>query len=364
MPVMTDALDQARFLGQYTRKYHAGAFAHPTAHELATSTTLDVRDEKFGSYRAIVVSKVLSRESQRLDFTGHRFTLPAGARVATHVAHTPYWLPDLAGYDYVRAYAEDKQLSEALRAMGFGVYASTVTSAAEIINTWSANGTHYRYPHYDAATVLDMGHLLDDGVLLAMGDEIRSVQGWDDDFPYYSDGGWHAVCLKGFWPTEPGKGVKPTEMPKSWKIKHPDDLARTAQWTTLAAGLPLTTEVASSIPWITNTERIRLLRMRAGSKLGRHTDITDRDGGTRDGQITRFHIPLITHPGVGMITWELDGRRVEQHLYAGRVYYLDARKPHAVTNNSPIDRVHLVIDVVTDEAVRDMISARYDQNAA
>ena len=127
----------------------------------------------------------------------------------------------------------------------------------------------------------------------------------------------------------------------------------------LSRELPLLTRWVRSIDSWRDTERVRLLKMNAGSALGRHTDITDRFGGTRDGQITRFHIPLITDPAVVMHTWDFDGRRRTHHLAAGHCYYLDARKPHAVENNSDVNRVHLVVDVVTDATVRDQIATAF-----
>jgi hypothetical protein len=95
-------------------------------------------------------------------------------------------------------------------------------------------------------------------------------------------------------------------------------------------------------------ERVRILRMAGrdgkGGRLGRHTDVTDKASGVRDGLITRLHIPLVTHPAIVMSAWGLSGRRSDVHLPAWTLWYLDARKPHAVTNPTGTDRLHLVID--------------------
>lgn len=349
------ARDQARFLGAYTRRYNAGAFAHPTAGELNRHPEM-VRDSRAGRERAVVVHKTLTRDTQRTDFTGYPIVQEAGKTVATHVARTPGFMPDLHRFDYVQAYAEDRELCATLAAMGFGVLGSRVTSAAEIIHVWSADGRTMRYRPQDAATVARVGKIGDPTLLRGMIFEMRRVTGWDDDFPYYSDGGWSAVCIKGFWPDQPGKGVKPTEMPRQWKDSHPTDMKRTARWTTLAQKMPATREFLAGIPQFANTERIRLLKMTAGSALGRHTDITDREGGTRDGMVTRFHIPLVTQPEVLLHTWDLDGLKRDHHLAEGQIHYLDARKPHAVTHAGDEDRVHLVVDVINDQSTRDWIT--------
>lgn len=352
-----DAAAVARLLGSYTKAHNAGGFAHPLASELLKHPER-VHWERVGSEQAVVVASQLRRASHRIDFTGAEFVIPQGSVVATHVARTPNLMPDLSSYDYVFAYATDPEMSMTLKALGKAVVASRVSSAAEVINVWGPLAQAVRYPDCDAATVVDLGLIAPDG-LDQMRGEITTVTGWDDDFPYYSDGGWSAVCLKGFWPDQPGRGVKPSEMPRSWKAKHRGDLARRAEWTVLSAELPKLTEFVQSVPWWRRTERVRLLKMNAGSSLGRHTDITDRNGGTRDGQIVRFHVPVVTDPAVRMDVWELDGRRVSHHLAAGRCYYLDARKPHAVHNGSSVNRVHLVVDVVADADVRQCITEGY-----
>lgn len=38
--------------------------------------------------------------------------------------------------------------------------------------------------------------------------------------------------------------------------------------------------------------------------------------------------------------------RHKMHFKTGALYYLDIRKPHRVSNRSPLERIHLVIDAV------------------
>lgn len=348
-----------RFMEQYAKQYNAGAFATPTRKEIEADPGR-INDRTTEAGRIVIArTRVERKGARRVDFTGTAYDLPVGASVATHVARSPGALCSFMAYDYVMAYAEDRELSDHLRAEGREITASRITAAAEIINVWGPNGTGRRYADHDLATVTRVPiDIFDLGLQERLTAEVGRVKGWDDDFPYYSDGSWSAVCLKGFWPDEPGRGVKPSEMPKSWKAEHVADLGRTAQWTVLTEQLPALTKLVRGLPYFGKMERVRLLRMTAGGALGRHTDITDRFGGTRDGQITRFHIPLITTPETKLITWDLDGVRREQHLEAWGCYYLDARKPHAVVNG-PADRVHLVIDAVTNDSVRELIRLAY-----
>jgi hypothetical protein len=171
-----------------------------------------------------------------------------------------------------------------------------------------------------------------------------------------SDGSWSAVSLRGFRRDDPTWGIKPSEMPRTWKADNPEALTYPCEWTVLADECPTMREVVESVSWWNGLERVRLLQMAGrggkGGTLSRHTDITDREGGTRDGQIVRFHIPLVTHPDIKMHSWDLDGIHRATHLPPWSMWYLDARKPHAVTNPTGVDRVHLVVDVVADPDVR------------
>lgn len=57
----------------------------------------------------------------------------------------------------------------------------------------------------------------------------------------------------------------------------------------------------------------------------------------------RFHVPLVTHPGVTM-RWPLED--VEVHLEAGYLYEVRFDVLHEVINLAPVDRVHAVVNVL------------------
>jgi hypothetical protein len=149
-------------------------------------------------------------------------------------------------------------------------------------------------------------------------------------------------------------------MSKAWKAEHPGAESMRCDWTVLAERCPTIVTMVKSLFAGQQLERVRLLHMAGrGGKIGRlsrHTDVTDKAAGVADGKITRFHIPLITDPSITMSAWNLQGHRQDVHLPAGSVWYLDARKPHAVTNPSGTDRIHLVVDVVSNATVRDLIA--------
>lgn len=355
-----DPRDTARFLQAYSKRFGAGAFATPTAKELAGRPG-DVIDLRAGDDRTVIVTKTITRDSARTDWLGRRYLVPSGSRIATHTARTPAGpVPDLDRFDLVYTYPEDRPLTAALEAQGREVRAHKISAASEVIAAWGRSGEAYTLPNRDRATCGEVPGptVMDQEAIRA---EVAAITGWDDDYPFYSDGSWGAVSLRGFWPEDPTRGVKPAEMSKAWKAEHLADLDRSCDWTTLAARCPATVAAVESIPWITGMERVRLLRMAGrdgkGGKLARHTDITDRNSGTEPGQIVRFHLPLVTDPAIKMTVWELDGTTRSIHLSPWRLWYLDARKPHAVANPTGVDRIHLVVDAVVTEQVAATIAA-------
>ena len=72
--------------------------------------------------------------------------------------------------------------------------------------------------------------------------------------------------------------------------------------------------------------------------------------GWADGEI-RVHVAVVTSPDVEFF---LDGRRVE--LAAGEPWYLDLNLPHRVANRSAVNRIHLVIDCIVDDWLRELMA--------
>lgn len=357
---MTPA-EAAALAGRYAKPYAAGAFAFPTRKELEA----DPSQLRWWNNDFVAVAKTLNRDSVRRDFTGDTFKLVGGSTVYTHVARiVGSRVPLVADEaDYVTAYLDDVELVAGLRTQGYGLMAATVSASSELKGIFHLEADH-QYPDHDLATVtpvLDMAEGWEQ--FQEMVEEVQGLTGFRDDWPLYSDGSWGALCLKGYYPEDPGRDMKPLEMNRKWQAEHPEELGRTCEWTTLAADCPAIMEWITSVPWWRDMERVRLLQMSGrngkGGSLGRHTDIGDKQFGTDDGKIVRFHLPLVTDPAIQLHSWDLTGRKTSTHLQAGQVYYLDARKPHAVTNPTGVDRVHLVVDVVSSPEVRDAIGTSY-----
>lgn len=95
-------------------------------------------------------------------------------------------------------------------------------------------------------------------------------------------------------------------------------------------------------------QAVRLLKLDAGSFIKEHHDA---ELNFESGEI-RLHIPVSTHPDVEFL---LDRERLT--LQEGECWYMNFNLLHAINNNSPVNRVHLVIDAVVNEWVKALFNS-------
>ncbi|WP_426730850.1 aspartyl/asparaginyl beta-hydroxylase domain-containing protein [Myxococcus faecalis] len=91
----------------------------------------------------------------------------------------------------------------------------------------------------------------------------------------------------------------------------------------------------------------RLLKLAARANIREHTDY---NLAFEDGEV-RIHVPIVTHPEVRFV---LSGQRVD--MRPGECWYLNFNLPHRVDNSGDTDRVHLVLDCVVDDWLRDVFA--------
>jgi len=346
---MIEPAAAARVFAQYGKKYQAGLYGSPIGKELAEAQRHGCLHEHDGTLVLQILPKL---KHSFTDFTGRRINVPGDVAVARYIATPDNGpIPSLRQYYFAYAYMEDKRLVSALKAQGFNLAAVKITAASEIIGFWW-QGAAQTYRNWDLATMTEIPIDIPGQLRNAIKAEIKAISGWRDDDPYYHKGEWSHVSLRGYKPDDPHWGVKPSEMSRNWWTEHPEAKAfKKPDWTVLAPKCPALMKLINSVKWWHAFDRIRLLRLTTG-QLKRHTDITDREAGTRDGQISRFHLPIQSHETVTTTGWDLQGDPATAHWHEWRLYYLDQRKPHAVANPSEQERIHLVVDVVTDESVR------------
>ena len=92
---------------------------------------------------------------------------------------------------------------------------------------------------------------------------------------------------------------------------------------------------------------VRLLKLSAGAVIKEHRDA---DLCFEKGEI-RLHIPVITHDDV-----EFYLEKEQLHPGEGQCWYMNFNLLHSIRNNSNINRIHLVIDAVVNDWVRDQFA--------
>jgi hypothetical protein len=94
------------------------------------------------------------------------------------------------------------------------------------------------------------------------------------------------------------------------------------------------------------TESVRFLRLGSGARILEHRDYRM---GFEDG-VARVHIPIETNPDVDF--W-MNNKLVP--MTEGEAWYLNFNLPHKVYNRSQRARVHLVIDCIVNDWMRNLI---------
>ena len=164
----------------------------------------------------------------------------------------------------------------------------------------------------------------------------------------YSEGDdWTAISLRGYGPT-------PLDILKPNVLKSKVNDSAELQDTDLLSDQRFTIvkEVLKMIP--STFERVRFMKIKANSGIGKHSDRIDKDFGIEDGNIIRIHVPIRTNDQVEFYLWE-GKEKLTNYLEVGHYYYVDVRAPHAVTNSSDVDRIHLVIDVYVNDEIRRLL---------
>ncbi len=92
----------------------------------------------------------------------------------------------------------------------------------------------------------------------------------------------------------------------------------------------------------------RLLNLAPGSFIREHSD---QALGFEEGEV-RIHVPIRTNPGV---EFYVCGDRLQ--MDPGGCYYVNVNLPHRVNNRGTEGRVHLVIDAMVDDWVRELFTA-------
>jgi hypothetical protein len=102
--------------------------------------------------------------------------------------------------------------------------------------------------------------------------------------------------------------------------------------------------------------RVRFMRLKpGGGELERHTDQVDPDSGGTKGKLARIHFPIKTNDRVIFTVWDTKGNPQKIHMNVGECWFLDTRKPHMAINRGDEERIHLVVDIETEDKLYDKL---------
>ena len=104
-------------------------------------------------------------------------------------------------------------------------------------------------------------------------------------------------------------------------------------------------------------QRIRFAKLVPGAFLEPHTDAIDQSFGLQDGEIARVAIPLKTNDKATFSVYPQgkDGPERKMHLDLGHYYYTDVKGWHCINNTGNEDRIHILIDCVSNKDLRRLI---------
>jgi len=160
---------------------------------------------------------------------------------------------------------------------------------------------------------------------------------------------WTAISFHGY-------GRHPLDILKPGVLKSSVKIDTKLQYTTLInlEEMKPILKILEKLPC--TFERVRFMKLVAGKVIGKHSDKIDKD--ITSGKIVRVHIPIRTNEDVIFTLYESTKDKIgnEHNLKTGHFYYTDVSKPHAVRNNSNVDRIHLVVDCVSNSSLKAIIA--------
>ena len=162
---------------------------------------------------------------------------------------------------------------------------------------------------------------------------------------------WTALSLRGY-------GPDPLDILKPNVLKTSVSITTRLQWPSIKESsiMKPILDILDKLPC--EYERVRFMKLEAWKNIGKHTDKIDKEIGFDDGQIVRIHVPIRTNDNVVFTLYENTKDKIgnEHRLKTGHYYYTDVTKAHAVRNESDVDRIHLVIDCYSNNALRTLIA--------
>ena len=259
---------------------------------------------------------------------------------------------------------EDVKCRNVAKLAGYKKIGAKITSFAEIygiyfkdVPGWFGERIHPEVPEYEKYALrklkLETTYPFETAIV-GIQDKLKNLPEFTDHYSNYNaKGSWSALSLRGYRP-DPSFITKPIEMNKKWKEENPGSLEWQLEDTQLRSQFPEVETLLQMIPG--QKHRIRFMRLKPkDGELKRHTDLVDPDQGISDGKLVRIHFPIVTNDKVIFNNWNWDGKTDDTNMKVGEAWYLDVRKPHRAINGGDDYRIHLVVDVESNEELRKLI---------
>lgn len=238
-----------------------------------------------------------------------------------------------------------------------GVYFKDVKSGLDIL--YSGETIQRTQPVVDKSEKYALRKLLLNknkvrNLLLSAKKRLANLPSFTNHYSNYNKGdSWSALSLRGFQ-DDPSFIAKPREMNSKWMANNYGWWNWKIRNTPLFTEFPEIKELMEMLPG--EKERIRFMKLAPeGGELERHTDQVDKEQGIADGFLARLHFPIITNEDVLFEVWDWDGNSEPTRMMVGECWYLDVRKPHRAVNGGNADRIHLVVDVVSNSEFRRLL---------
>lgn len=212
-----------------------------------------------------------------------------------------------------------------------------------------------QFPKVDPAEYLSIQKVDNVGinVIESIYEKLNNLPAFTNHYSNYNkDKSWSALSLRGY-SSDPSFITKPIEMSDAWQEENKDKDFH-MQDTELFNQFQEVRELLKN--YGDKIHRVRFMRLKpGGGELERHTDQVDPDSGGTKGKLARIHFPIKTNDKVEFTVWDTKGNPQKIHMKKGECWFLDTRKPHMAVNGGDEERIHLVVDIVTEDKLYDKL---------
>lgn len=250
---------------------------------------------------------------------------------------------------WLYVWAENKTHCDLAEQLGFCYVGPKITTYGEVYAIYyKGTGIPRSFPKVDPAEYLSIKKVgnLNLDFIQKIYDKLNKLPEFTNHYSNYNkDKAWSALSLRGYT-RDPGFITKPSEMNDKWKEENKDKVFGLID-TPLYEMFPEVREFVEQLG--REVHRIRFMRLKpGGGELERHTDQVDSDSGGSKGKLARIHVPIKTNDDVIFTVWNTRGVAEKVNMKVGEYWFLDTRKPHQAINGGTEERIHLVIDVVSE----------------